>query len=67
MNRAVLSTRKTAHTATAAPLGRLVGTAALLLAAVGGVAANQGVTPFADSAAPGLSASPAVTADDPWV
>ncbi|MFE9635268.1 hypothetical protein [Streptomyces sp. NPDC006463] len=67
MNRAILSARKTARTATAAPVGRLVGTAALLLAAVGGIAANQGVTPVGDDAASRLSAAQAVMADDPWV
>ncbi|WP_328930635.1 hypothetical protein OG429_40540 (plasmid) [Streptomyces sp. NBC_00190] len=67
MNRAILSARKTARTATAAPLGQLAATAALLLAAVGGIAANQGVTPFVDSAASDLSVSQAATADDPWV
>ncbi|MFD9375426.1 hypothetical protein ACFWBH_07775 [Streptomyces sp. NPDC059999] len=60
MNRFILSTRKTAQTATAAPLGRLVATTALLLVSVAGVAVNQGVTPFDDLAAAGP------THDDPW-
>ncbi|WP_330301214.1 hypothetical protein [Streptomyces sp. NBC_00503] len=61
MNRIILSARKTAQTATTAPVGKLMATAALLLTAVGGVAVQQGVTPFGDIAS---AAGP--TADDPW-
>ncbi|MEE1785658.1 hypothetical protein PUR71_22520 [Streptomyces sp. SP17BM10] len=77
MNSALLSARKTAHTAVVAPLGRLAASAAVLLVAVGGVAAGQGTAVAADSSnatnasvrAAAASTHPVgstLKKDDPW-
>lgn len=80
MNSALLSARKTAHTAVVAPLGRLAAGAAVLLVAAGGVAAGQGAAVAADSPnastvsnasvqAAAMSTQPVgytLKKDDPW-
>ncbi|MFD7901676.1 hypothetical protein ACFV4F_20560 [Kitasatospora sp. NPDC059722] len=74
MNSALLSARKTAHTAVVAPLGRLAASAAVLLVAVGGVAAGQGSAVAADSSNASVQAAAISThpvgytlkKDDPW-
>ncbi|MFJ3928190.1 hypothetical protein [Streptomyces sp. NPDC090022] len=60
MNRMIHTARRTAHTATVVPAGRLAATVAVLVAAMGAVAVEQGMTPWGDRAAA------AVAKDDPW-
>lgn len=74
VNSALLSARKTAHTAVIAPLGKLAASAAVLLVAVGTVAVGQGTALAADSSTASVqAAAPAghpvgytVKKDDPW-